>query len=352
MTNFFRYDASGQKRGPFNEQQLQTLAAQGKILPTTPLETDTGYKGVAGQIPSLVFNTVPPPQNLTRPPSVAMPVAEKNAGASWQVTLIGLVLLLIVGGIGYKIIDMTGGDSTGKEATGDRSGGKEADAPITFTAAELKFLKRCPEKEWTQIHFNLPSPVETKNMRATIFNNPSTKGEQVMATLDNTTLRNTMKNLAQEHPRFLSERNFRDVLCEKIQSEFPSAEIRFERSATLRGKTNKIDIIVNLGGKLFPIELKRKLERHRAETENRERMLKDIKRLEVLKLENLKTKNMKFNVTPVKIQSCFAIWLSDNHRYWSDKGENSIHEYNGRKITWEAYGDDGKFRFALTCVPK
>ena len=69
MTNFFRYDASGQKRGPFNEQQLQALAAHGKILPTTPLETDTGYKGTAGQIPGLQFNTAAPsPFTQTQPP--------------------------------------------------------------------------------------------------------------------------------------------------------------------------------------------------------------------------------------------------------------------------------------------
>ena len=67
MTNFFRYDASGQKRGPFNEQQLQALAAHGKILPTTPLETDTGYKGTAGQIPGLQFNTAVLPVDQTIP---------------------------------------------------------------------------------------------------------------------------------------------------------------------------------------------------------------------------------------------------------------------------------------------
>jgi hypothetical protein len=160
-----------------------------------------------------------------------------------------------------------------------------------------------------------------------------------------------MKVLAKEYPEFCSERNFRDTLCAKIQSEFPKAEIRYERPASLGGRVSKIDIVVNLGGKLFPIELKWKLERHRAETENRERMLKDIKRLEALQLENLKTKSMNFNAAPVKIQNCFTIWLSDNHRYWSG-GENSIHEYNGRTISWETYGDDGEFRFALIEVAK
>jgi len=61
MPNFFYYDANGQKQGPFNGQQLQELATQGAISPTTPLETDGGQKGTAGQIRGLNFNTVAPP---------------------------------------------------------------------------------------------------------------------------------------------------------------------------------------------------------------------------------------------------------------------------------------------------
>lgn len=53
MTNFFYTDTSGQKFGPINDQQLQALAMRGAITSQTPLETDTGHKGVAGQIPGL-----------------------------------------------------------------------------------------------------------------------------------------------------------------------------------------------------------------------------------------------------------------------------------------------------------
>jgi hypothetical protein len=71
MANFFYFGENGRKHGPFNEQQLQKMAAQGKILPTTPLETDDGYKGVAGQIPGLQFNTAAPsPFTQAPPPSV------------------------------------------------------------------------------------------------------------------------------------------------------------------------------------------------------------------------------------------------------------------------------------------
>ena len=61
MANFFLTDANGNKRGPYNEQQLQSGIAKGIITPMTPLETDTGHKGLAGQIPGL-FPAAPPQQ--------------------------------------------------------------------------------------------------------------------------------------------------------------------------------------------------------------------------------------------------------------------------------------------------
>jgi len=55
MPNYFFIDASGQKQGPINDQQLQTLAANGVITSNTSLETDGGHRGTAGQIPGLKF---------------------------------------------------------------------------------------------------------------------------------------------------------------------------------------------------------------------------------------------------------------------------------------------------------
>ena len=56
MPSFFYTDEAGTKH-PVNDQQLQTLAMKGVIKPETPLETDTGHTGLAGQIPGLQFNT-------------------------------------------------------------------------------------------------------------------------------------------------------------------------------------------------------------------------------------------------------------------------------------------------------
>lgn len=59
MPNFFYFDPSGQKFGPVNDAQLKILAAQGTISPQTQLETDTGHKGFAGQIPGLFAAPAP-----------------------------------------------------------------------------------------------------------------------------------------------------------------------------------------------------------------------------------------------------------------------------------------------------
>jgi len=53
MPNWFYLDANGQQQGPVSDSQLKTLATQGIIQPDTPLATDTGKKGTAGQIRGL-----------------------------------------------------------------------------------------------------------------------------------------------------------------------------------------------------------------------------------------------------------------------------------------------------------
>jgi len=68
MPNFFYFDQSHQKYGPVSDQQLKALAAQGVINPNTPMETDTGHKGLAGQIPGLFV--APPPVPRPTVPSV------------------------------------------------------------------------------------------------------------------------------------------------------------------------------------------------------------------------------------------------------------------------------------------
>ena len=72
MTNFFYFDQTNQKRGPVTEQQLKELAMQGAIGPQTPMETDSGHKGVAGQIPG-IFDVAPLRQPQPKPVPAPQP---------------------------------------------------------------------------------------------------------------------------------------------------------------------------------------------------------------------------------------------------------------------------------------
>ena len=74
MAKFFYFDQVNQKRGPVSVQQLKELAAQGVIGPQTPMEADTGHKGLAGQISGLFPVSSPPPaQPIPVPPVVPPP---------------------------------------------------------------------------------------------------------------------------------------------------------------------------------------------------------------------------------------------------------------------------------------
>jgi len=84
MANYFYIDANGQKRGPLNGSQLQALATRGDITPTTPLETDTGHQGVAGQIPGLKFKSPEPPPFSQMPNSAYSPDAAQIGQAAAQ----------------------------------------------------------------------------------------------------------------------------------------------------------------------------------------------------------------------------------------------------------------------------
>ncbi|MBO7678743.1 MAG: zinc-ribbon domain-containing protein [Thermoguttaceae bacterium] len=79
MSNWFYYDASGNKQGPVNNSQLKALAQSGIITRETKLETDTGQSGKAGQVRGLFgapepnpFAAGPEPTQLPPTPMVSM----------------------------------------------------------------------------------------------------------------------------------------------------------------------------------------------------------------------------------------------------------------------------------------
>jgi len=88
MPNYFFTDADGSQWGPLTVERLQTLIDRGTITPTTPLKTDAGHTGLAGQIPGLKFNTAAPSPfaqaayTVQHRPTLAMQAGmlAKNAG--------------------------------------------------------------------------------------------------------------------------------------------------------------------------------------------------------------------------------------------------------------------------------
>jgi len=81
MANYYYTDENGSKQGLYTEQQLQRLIARGRVTPTTPIETDAGFKGVASQVPGLNFNTSSPFASNTPP----TPAQQETYGVSQSV---------------------------------------------------------------------------------------------------------------------------------------------------------------------------------------------------------------------------------------------------------------------------
>ena len=57
MVNYFYSDTNGNRRGPFNVEQIIQLARYNHIAPTTLLETDDGSKMHADEVPDVKFNS-------------------------------------------------------------------------------------------------------------------------------------------------------------------------------------------------------------------------------------------------------------------------------------------------------
>jgi hypothetical protein len=68
--NFYIYASNGKKFGPYTHAQVKEFAAKGQVTPQTPMETDTGHKGLAGSISGLF---PPKPLPPTPPPSAPKP---------------------------------------------------------------------------------------------------------------------------------------------------------------------------------------------------------------------------------------------------------------------------------------
>jgi len=87
VPTYFYFDKANRKRGPVSEEQLKQLASQGIVGLHTPMETYTGHKVAAWQIPGLLPDH---PSPLAIPQRVPVPIAGIS---SLVITLIGFVAI-------------------------------------------------------------------------------------------------------------------------------------------------------------------------------------------------------------------------------------------------------------------
>jgi hypothetical protein len=174
MSTWYYFDEKGDKI-QVTGGQLKGLAKAGRITPETVVETEEGKTAPARKVKGLTFGeatqpekppapspapslpsaspnpftaippvsaspfTAAPPsvnQNQTIQQSDPAPVAGTGTGSSWQVTLIGIVLIAVVGGIGWAIIEGTSpSNSTSpsplpKQATSEKGNKTITESPV------------------------------------------------------------------------------------------------------------------------------------------------------------------------------------------------------------------------------
>jgi hypothetical protein len=117
MPNWFYTDANGQKQGLINDQQLKALAVQGIITPQTQLETESGHKGLAGQIKGL-FPAVPP---QVQPVAAPIPVQNAAVPKTFPLHFViggGVALLIVI--VIVVLVNIASNNSAVNKAESDR----------------------------------------------------------------------------------------------------------------------------------------------------------------------------------------------------------------------------------------
>jgi len=196
-----------------------------------------------------------------------------------------------------------------------------------------------------------------------------------------------LKELSKERPIFHNEKDFQFALGWKIQKEYPDIKVRYEKRFEIEPKEIYVDLCLDTGTQIIPIELKYKTIKVKGKEENfvtknqgaqgqaRYDYVNDISRIE----EILQIDSQNYGV---------ALMLTNDSSYWragrkgTDDEQFKIHEdkvlsgnldwkkeaSNGTKggrieeiklrgsyaIEWKEYSDleveNGKFRYLLTEV--
>lgn len=167
--------------------------------------------------------------------------------------------------------------------------------------------------------------------------------------------------LKQKRSVFHSEADFQFALAWEIQSAYPDANVRLEYCPVCSPNMH-IDILVEIGDSIFPIELKYKTRKISAFVENESFSLKnqgaqDIARYDILKdLERLE-----FLMDNLPGYSAgFAVWLTNDYTYWNKPvsknkvdSEFLIHEGSVKQgsMGWASHAGEGTTKGRIRPIP-
>lgn len=140
-------------------------------------------------------------------------------------------------------------------------------------------------------------------------------------------LRNILQKLSEKRPIFHSEADFQFALAWQIKELYPNVMIRLEVPYTNDGTNKSLDLLLIEDNKKYPIELKYKakkatilynneqynLKEHSAQDHGRYDYLKDVKRIEDLKINGDFAKG-------------YAIILTNEPKYWTKGSKVTVCE--------------------------
>lgn len=194
-----------------------------------------------------------------------------------------------------------------------------------------------------------------------------------------------LKELSKERPIFHNEKDFQFALGWKIQKEFPNIKVRFEKRFETDTKDIYVDLCLETGTQIMPIEIKYKTREVKSKVENlvtknqgaqdqaRYDYVNDISRIEnILRINSQNrgiaimltndssywkpgrkgTKDEQFRIHENKVLSRNLDWKMDTSKGTKGGRIEEIKLKRIYKIKWKDYSDlkveNGIFRYLLT----
>lgn len=133
-----------------------------------------------------------------------------------------------------------------------------------------------------------------------------------------------LSRLAEQRPLFHAEADFQHALAWEIQRQLSDADLRLEVPYSREDRREHIDIILNLGGEKYAIELKYKTKKLWANVRGEEFNLRDQHARDIGRYDFIKDiVRLEHRVMSNVFTGAFAAILTNDNNYWSSNADGS-----------------------------